>query len=106
MNNCCDPADRAPDKKYDLVVVGGGSAGFSAAITAAEQGAHVAVIGDGTIGGPCVHVGCVPSKAIIRSVESIHPPTAAPKRFHGIRAPAAHDDLHQLSAQTGQASNE
>src|SRR3546814_7870685 len=69
MNNGCDPADRGPDKKYDLVVVGGGSAGFSAAITAAEQGAHVAVIGAGTIGGTCVNVGCVPSKAIIRAVE-------------------------------------
>src|SRR3546814_15992787 len=69
MSDCCNPVDGPQDKKYDLIVVGGGSAGFSAAITAAEQGARVAVIGAGTIGGTCVNVGCVPSKALIRSEE-------------------------------------
>src|SRR3546814_14709073 len=96
MNNGCDPADRGPDKKYDLLVVGGGSAGFSAAITAAEQGAHVAVIGAGTIGGTCVNVGCVPSKAIIRAVERIHHANAAPMRFKGIEARAAIADWSQV----------
>ena len=41
---------------YDVAVVGAGSAGFSAAITAAELGAKVALIGHGTIGGTCVNV--------------------------------------------------
>lgn len=99
MSDCCDPADRAPDKKYDLVVVGGGSAGFSAAITAAEQGAQVAVIGAGTIGGTCVNVGCVPSKAIIRAVESIHHANAAPMRFKGIEARATIADWSQVIAE-------
>jgi len=45
---------------YDLVVIGAGSAGFSAAITAADQGAQVALVGSGTIGGTCVNIGCVP----------------------------------------------
>src|SRR3546814_6814550 len=80
MSDCCNPVDGPQDKKYDLIVVGGGSAGFSAAITAAEQGARVAVIGAGTIGGTCVNVGCVPSKALIRAVESIHHANAAPMR--------------------------
>ncbi|MCH7554576.1 MAG: FAD-dependent oxidoreductase, partial [Proteobacteria bacterium] len=44
--------------RYDLAVIGAGSAGFSAAITAADQGAQVALIGHGTIGGTCVNVGC------------------------------------------------
>ena len=65
MSDCCTPS-RDIAKTYDLVVVGAGSAGFSAAITAAEQGARVALVGDGTIGGTCVNVGCVPSKAMIR----------------------------------------
>ena len=43
---------------YDLVVIGAGSAGFSASITAADQGAQVALIGSGTIGGTCVNIGC------------------------------------------------
>ena len=51
-------------------VIGAGSAGFSAAITAAEQGAQVALIGHGTIGGTCVNIGCVPSKTLIRAAET------------------------------------
>jgi mercuric reductase len=54
---------------YDLAVIGAGSAVFSAAITAAEQGAKVALVGHGTIGGTCVNVGCVPSKTMIRAAE-------------------------------------
>ena len=58
--------------RFDLAIIGAGSAGFSAAITAAEQGARVALIGYGTIGGTCVNVGCVPSKTMIRATEAIH----------------------------------
>ncbi|RKF15326.1 mercury(II) reductase [Roseovarius spongiae] len=71
--------------RYDLAVIGAGSAGFSAAITAAESGARVALIGAGTIGGTCVNFGCVPSKALIRTVESVHHARAA-ARFDGITA--------------------
>jgi mercuric reductase len=72
---------------YDLVVIGAGSAGFSAAITAADQGAQVALIGSGTIGGTCVNVGCVPSKTLIRAAETLHNARAA-SRFAGITAEA------------------
>lgn len=81
MSDCC----AGNGKGYDLAVIGAGSAGFSAAITAAEQGANVALIGHGTIGGTCVNVGCVPSKALIRAMESVHQAHAA-ARFNGIRA--------------------
>ena len=47
--DCCAPTQNG--KAYDVIVVGAGSAGFSAAITAAELGAQVALIGGGTIGG-------------------------------------------------------
>ena len=79
MRDCCTPLGGA----YDLAVIGAGSAGFSAAITAAETGARVALTGDGTIGGTCVNVGCVPSKALIRAVEILHQARAA-NRFDGI----------------------
>ncbi len=72
---------------YDVAVIGAGSAGFSAAITAVEQGAQVALIGEGTIGGTCVNVGCVPSKTMIRAAETLHQAKAA-DRFHGIEANA------------------
>ena len=48
--------------EFDLLVVGGGSAGFAAAIKAADLGARVAMVEGGTLGGTCVNVGCVPSK--------------------------------------------
>ncbi|WP_298108485.1 bifunctional organomercurial lyase/mercury(II) reductase MerBA [Bradyrhizobium sp.] len=72
---------------YDLVVIGAGSAGFSASITAADQGAHVALIGSGTIGGTCVNIGCVPSKTLIRAAETLHNARVA-ARFAGITAEA------------------
>ena len=83
---------------HDLAVVGAGSAGFSAAITAADQGAQVALIGHGTIGGTCVNVGCVPSKALIRAAEAVHHANTAP-RFAGIAAEAGLKDWNALRAQ-------
>jgi len=76
--------DRGP---YDLAIIGAGSAGFSAAITAAELGARVALVGHGTIGGTCVNTGCIPSKNLIRAMEPLHHAAAA-TRFGGIRAEA------------------
>lgn len=67
----------------DLAVLGAGSAGFSAAITAAGEGARVMLVGAGTIGGTCVNVGCVPSKTMIRAAESIHAAASA-SRFPGL----------------------
>ena len=85
MQECC-AADAGKVKGgYDLAVIGAGSAGFSAAIAAAELGANVALIGHGTIGGTCVNVGCVPSKTLIRATETLRHAHAA-SRFAGIRA--------------------
>lgn len=90
QDDCCATGD-TPRNGYDLIVVGAGSAGFSAAITAAEQGAQVALLGHGTIGGTCVNVGCVPSKAMLRTVEVLHQSSAA-SRFAGIRSESAVTD--------------
>lgn len=69
---------------FDLVIVGGGSAAFAAAIKAAELGARIAMVEGGTIGGTCVNVGCVPSKTLIRAAEARHRRTHHP--FAGIPA--------------------
>ena len=58
--------------EFDLVIVGGGSAGFAAAIKGADLGARVAMAEGGTLGGTCVNVGCVPSKTLIRAAEAQH----------------------------------
>ncbi|WP_288901589.1 mercury(II) reductase [uncultured Sneathiella sp.] len=87
-----------PDGRYDLTIIGAGSAGFSAAITAAEQGAQVALVGNGTIGGTCVNFGCVPSKTLIRAAEALHHANTA-SRFHGIHAEGRVVDWKAMIAQ-------
>ena len=94
MSDCCMPHSSGA---YDLAVVGAGSAGFSAAITAAEQGANVALIGHGLIGGTCVNVGCVPSKTMIRAAEALHGARAA-SRFPGLVGEAHVTDWSRLIA--------
>ncbi|MEH2530997.1 mercury(II) reductase [Bradyrhizobium sp. AZCC 1588] len=73
--------------RYDVAVIGAGSAGFSAAITACEQNAQVALIGSGVIGGTCTNIGCLPSKTLIRAAETFHSAGVA-ARFAGIEAEA------------------
>jgi mercuric reductase len=90
---------------YDLAVIGAGSAGFSAAITAAEQGAQVALIGHSTIGGTCVNVGCVPSKTMIRAAETLHQAKAA-SRFHGVEASGSVTDWSAVMADKSQLVSE
>jgi mercuric reductase len=70
------------NQQFDLMVIGAGSAGFAAAIKAAELGHQVAMVEDGTIGGTCVNVGCVPSKTLIRAMEQYH--LAGMQRFQGV----------------------
>ncbi len=89
-DSCAQRATK-PKGTYDLAVIGAGSAGFSAAITAAELGANVALIGHGTIGGTCVNIGCVPSKTLIRAAETLHQAQTA-ARFAGIRAEGRVED--------------
>ena len=57
--------------RYNLVVIGGGSAGLISAIGAAGVGAKVALIEKHLLGGDCLNVGCVPSKAIIRAAKAV-----------------------------------
>jgi dihydrolipoamide dehydrogenase len=53
----------------DIVIIGGGPAGYVAAIHASHLGAKVAVVEKGKLGGTCLNRGCIPTKALVRSVE-------------------------------------
>lgn len=56
------------DKIYDLIVIGGGPAGYSAAMTASREGLSTLVIESGkTLGGTCLNKGCIPTKALLHS---------------------------------------
>jgi pyruvate/2-oxoglutarate dehydrogenase complex dihydrolipoamide dehydrogenase (E3) component len=61
-----------PHGRYNLVVLGAGTAGLVAAAGAAGLGARVALVERQLMGGDCLNVGCVPSKAIIRSGHAAH----------------------------------
>jgi len=59
-------------KHYDIAVIGAGSAGLVAALTANRRGARVAMIEKNKIGGECTHSGCIPSKTFIHSANMFH----------------------------------
>jgi pyruvate/2-oxoglutarate dehydrogenase complex dihydrolipoamide dehydrogenase (E3) component len=60
-----------PVERYNLVVIGGGTAGLVTAVGAAGLGAKVALIERHLMGGDCLNVGCVPSKALIRASRAV-----------------------------------
>ncbi|MGE6629385.1 dihydrolipoyl dehydrogenase [Bacillus sp. NPDC077027] len=55
--------------EYDLVILGGGTGGYVAAIRASQLGLKTAVVEKAKLGGTCLHKGCIPSKALLRSAE-------------------------------------
>jgi len=58
------------DKPYDLIVIGGGPAGYAAAIRAGQLGRRVLVVEKERAGGTCLNWGCIPSKALLKSAEA------------------------------------
>ena len=60
-----------PNGRYNLLVIGGGSAGLVAAVGAAGLGAKVALVEKHLLGGDCLNAGCVPSKTILRSAKAV-----------------------------------
>ena len=60
-----------PDS-FDLVVLGAGTGGYTAAFRAAQLGMKVALVDDDKIGGTCLHRGCIPTKAILESANHAH----------------------------------
>ena len=62
----------ASSNEYDLVVLGGGTGGYVAAIRASQLGMKVAIVEKDKLGGTCLHRGCIPSKSLLRSAEVFH----------------------------------
>ena len=56
-------------KKYQLIIVGGGPGGYTAAFRAAELGMSVAIIDDNDLGGVCLNWGCIPTKSLLKNAE-------------------------------------
>lgn len=56
-------------KEYDLVIVGGGTGGYIAAIRASQLGLKTAIVEKNKLGGTCLHQGCIPTKTLLKSAE-------------------------------------
>ncbi len=84
--------------KYDVAIIGSGPGGYVCAIRCAQLGMKTALIEkDATLGGTCLNVGCIPSKALLDSSEHFH---VAQKRFeeHGIKISNLKVDMPQMIA--------
>ena len=89
--------------KYDLVVIGGGPAGYVGSIRAAQLGLKVALVESRlTLGGTCLNVGCIPSKALL---QSSHHYEMAAKEFknHGIEFTGLNLNLESMLARKDKA---
>jgi pyruvate/2-oxoglutarate dehydrogenase complex dihydrolipoamide dehydrogenase (E3) component len=64
--------ERQISREYDLVIVGAGSGGLSAAAFAAQLGVRVALVEKNRIGGDCTWAGCVPSKTLLKTAKVAH----------------------------------
>ena len=79
---------------YDLAIVGSGRAAFATAIEARRKDASVVMIEHATVGGTCVNVGCIPSKALLAAAEARH--VALDQHFPGIVTTATPVDMAAL----------
>src|SRR5947209_20263972 len=61
-----------PSDEFDVAILGGGTGGYTAAIRAAQLGMRTAVVEAAKLGGTCLHVGCIPTKALLESSGLYH----------------------------------
>ena len=83
------------ETQYDLIVIGAGPGGYTAAARAGELGMKVACIDKSALGGTCLNVGCIPSKALLESSELYHKATAR-LDTHGIHVDNVQLDLSAM----------
>src|SRR3974390_829381 len=82
--------------KYDLVVIGAGPGGYEAAAYAAQMGKKVALIERGRVGGTCLNVGCIPTKAFLKSAKLFA--EGKHGECFGVRAHGLHFDMAAVVA--------
>ena len=90
------PKPATTDDTYDVIVIGGGPGGYVAAIRAAQLGLRTACVEmRATLGGTCLNIGCIPSKALLQSSENFHEVLGSFKE-HGINVTGVSLDLAQM----------
>jgi len=96
------PSAPATAENYDVIVIGGGPGGYVAAIRAAQLGLRTACVEKReTLGGTCLNIGCIPSKALLQSSENFHEVQSSFKE-HGINVAGVTLDLARMQARKGE----
>ncbi len=83
-------------EKRDVIIVGGGPAGYVAAIRAAQLGGRVTLVEEGKLGGTCLNRGCIPTKFMLRGIETYHLIKTAER--YGISVAGANLELAKMQA--------
>ncbi len=86
------------ESEFDLIVIGAGPGGYVAAVRATELGMRVACVDKAALGGTCLNVGCIPSKALLESSERFHETTTGKLEDHGVRLADVQLDLAAMMA--------
>jgi dihydrolipoamide dehydrogenase len=84
------------DTSFDLVILGSGSGGYACALRAAELGMSVALIEKNKLGGTCLHIGCIPTKALLHAAEVAD--SARESAQFGVRATFEGIDMPAVNA--------
>src|SRR5712692_959749 len=85
------------DFDFDVAILGGGMGGYPAAIRASQLGLKVALIEADKLGGTCLHIGCIPTKALLESSELYHRVSARGPEF-GVNADKVEYDYARIAA--------
>src|ERR1035437_6510210 len=94
----CDQGAPAMSDSFDVIVIGAGPGGYVCAIRAAQLGLKVACVEKSpTLGGTCLNVGCIPSKALLQSSENYHAATHS-LADHGVLVEGVKLDLARMQA--------
>jgi dihydrolipoamide dehydrogenase len=97
LNSCLsDLAAKMASDQFDVAILGGGTGGYTAAIRAAQLGKRVALIESNKVGGCCLHVGCIPTKALLESSGLFHKVAARGAEF-GIQVKDAAYDIERIA---------
>ena len=83
-------------KRYDIIIIGGGNAGFGVSSVAAEAGKRIAFVEEWDFGGTCPNRGCTPKKVLVAAAHALHEIETAP--VHGIEVGPARLDWAKLIA--------
>jgi dihydrolipoyl dehydrogenase len=85
-----------PDFDFDVVILGGGMGGYPAAIRASQLGLKVALVEADKLGGTCLHIGCIPTKALLESSELYHKVSTRGAEF-GLKAEVVGYDYPRIA---------